>query len=163
MLRRLAWSSIASTALAGVDLDRIVARWRRNNERRHISGMLLFTDAHFLGILEGHAHDLESLWLRLQTDRRHRDLVRIGDDRCGHRWFPEWRMAYADPSLSAREIEALRSPQARIASKWATTIRPIMLKASALSTRVSYRVVTRSRSYLVASSRRRANSFLTAS
>jgi len=163
LLRRLAWSSIASTALASVDLDRIVAPWRRNNERRHISGVLVSSDAHFLGILEGHAHDLESLWLRLQADRRHRDLIRIADDRCGYRWFPEWRMAYAERALSAREIEALRSPQARIASRWEMTIRPIMLKASALSARVSYRAVTRSRSYLVASGRRRANSFLTAS
>jgi len=130
MLRRLAWLSVASTDRAVVDLDRIVVPWQRNNERRHISGMLLSSDGHFLSILEGHAHDLENLWLRLQADRRHRDLIRIGDERCGHRWFPEWRMAYADRTLGAREIEAFRSPQAPVASKWAMTILAIMLKAS---------------------------------
>lgn len=150
MLRRLAWSSIASASLAAVDLDRIVVPWRRNNERSHISGMLVFTGAHFLGILEGHAHDLERLWLRLRADRRHRDLVRIGDDRCGHRWFPEWRMAHADHALIGHEIEVLRSPQARLAANCALAIRPIMLKARASSTRVAYRAVTRSRSYLAA-------------
>ena len=61
--------------------------------------MLLFTGVHFLGILEGDDGELSKLWLRLDSDKRHRDLFRIGDELCGKRWFPAWLMAYSsDPA-----------------------------------------------------------------
>jgi len=93
MLRRLAWSSIPSRSLSAARLNEIGARARRNNERNHVSGMLLFTGAHFLAILEGDQWDLQTLWVRLERDQRHCELIRSGDDLCGNRWFPEWTMA----------------------------------------------------------------------
>lgn len=132
MLRRLAWSSIRSPSFSVADLNAIVARWRRNNERHHISGMLLFTGVHFLGILEGDEWDLGKLWLRLERDPRHCDLVRIGNDLCGERWFPEWTMAYADYERVATQIETIRSPQTWIAAKWAELIRPILMRADSM-------------------------------
>lgn len=53
MLRRLAWSSVPSPSFTPARLNEIVARARCNNERHHVSGMLLYTGAHFLGVLEG--------------------------------------------------------------------------------------------------------------
>ena len=94
--------------------------------------MLLFTGAHFLGILEGDERDLNNLWWRLERDTRHEQLIRIGDEACGERWFPEWMMAYTDHAEVGPQIETLRSPQARIASKWAEMIRPIMLRADSM-------------------------------
>jgi hypothetical protein len=132
MLRRLAWSSVPSPSFSAARLNEIVAPSRRNNERNHISGMLLFTGAHFLGILEGDERDLGNLWLRLERDERHCDLIRIGDDLCGERWFPEWMMAYTDHAVVGPQIERLRSPQAWIASKWAEMIHPIMLRADSM-------------------------------
>jgi hypothetical protein len=132
MLRRLAWSSVPSSSFSARCLNDIVAPSRRNNERNHISGMLLFTGAHFLGILEGHERDLHNLWLRLERDERHSDLIRIGHDPCGKRWFPEWMMAYTDHAVVGPQIERLRSSQAWIASKWAEMIHPIMLRADSM-------------------------------
>ena len=76
MLRRLAWSSILSPSFSVAHLNDIIAPSRRNNKRHHISGMLLFTGAHFLGILEGDDCDLGNLWLRLERGSRHGDLIR---------------------------------------------------------------------------------------
>ena len=132
MLRRLAWSSIPSSSFSPARLNEIVAPSRRNNERNHLSGMLLFTGAHFLGILEGEERDLGNLWLRLRQDDRHCDLIRIGDDLCGERWFPEWTMAYTDHAVVGPQIERLRSPQAWIKSKWAEMVHPIMLRADSM-------------------------------
>jgi hypothetical protein len=132
MLRRLAWSSIPSPSFSAARLNEIVAPSRRYNERNHLSGMLLFTGAHFLAILEGHERDLYKLWLRLEQDERHCELVRIGDERCGGRWFPDWMMAYADHAVVGPQIEKLRSPQASIASTWAEMIHPIMLHADSM-------------------------------
>lgn len=132
MLRRLAWSSILSPSFSMARLNEIIAPSRRNNERHHISGMLLFTGVHFLGILEGDEWDLGNLWLRLERDPRHCDLIRIGNDLCGERWFPEWTMAYADYDRVATQIETIRSPQTWIAAKWAELIRPIMMRADSM-------------------------------
>ena len=132
MLRRLAWSSLPSPSFSEARLNEIVAPSRRNNERHHLSGMLLFTGAHFLAILEGDERDLDNLWLCLERDARHCELIRIGDDACGERWFPKWMMAYTDHAVVGSQIERLRSPQASIKSKWAETIHPMMLRADSM-------------------------------
>jgi len=132
MLRRLAWSSIPSPSFSAARLNEIVAPSRRNNERNHLSGRLLFTGAHFLGILEGDERDLGNLWPRLERDQRHRALIHIGDDLCGTRWFPEWMMAYTDHAVVGPQIERLRSAETWIASKWAQMIHPIMLRAKSM-------------------------------
>ena len=132
MLRRLARSSVPSSSFSAARLNEIVAPSRRNNERNHLSGMLLFTGAHFLGILEGDQRDLDNLWLRLEQDKRHHGLIRIGDEACGERWFPDWMMAYTDHAVVGSQIETLRAPMAGIASKWMELIRPIMLRADSM-------------------------------
>jgi Sensors of blue-light using FAD len=129
MLRRLAWSSVPSSSFSAARLDEIVVPSRRNNERNHLSGMLLFTGAHFLGILEGDERDLGNLWVRLERDPRHRELIHIGDDLCGKRWFPEWMTAHTDHAVVGHQIERLRSAETWIAAKWAEMIHPIMLRA----------------------------------
>jgi len=134
-------------------LNEIIAPSRRNNERNHISGMLLFTGANFLGILEGHEFDLRELWLRLERDQRHRDLLRIGDDWCGERWFPQWRMGYIvdakvdaqiessrllqaridlDGTRAGTHLATLPSPRVRTTPKWARIIRSVMLSADSM-------------------------------
>lgn len=131
MLRRLAWSSLPSVSLSVPSLHETAAPWRFNNERNHLSGMLLFTGVHFLAVLEGHERDLNRLWLRLQADKRHRDLIRFGDIACGKRWFPHWILACTADAAATSEIEGLRSLQAPIASKWTQLIPSIMLRARA--------------------------------
>jgi hypothetical protein len=153
MLRRLTWSSVPSPSFSAARLNEIIAPSRRNNERHHISGMLVFTGANFLAILEGEELDLRDLWLRLEQDQRHCDLLRIGDDMCGERWFPVWRMGYMVDAKVDALIESFRTPLARIdldrigagaqidtfrppeswnTPKWAQICRPIMLSADSM-------------------------------
>ena len=132
MLRRLAWSSLPSVSLSAARLGEIIAPSRRNNERNHISGRLLFTGAHFLGVLEGDERDLGKLWLRMARDERHLDLIRIEDALCGKRWFPEWMMAYMDHADIGAQIEALRLPLAHKAPTSAGMIHSIMLRADSM-------------------------------
>ena len=139
MLRRLAWSSIPSPSFSAAGLDEIAASARRNNERHHVSGMMLYTGAHFLGVLEGAEWDLANLWQKLGRDDRHGDLRRIGDVLCGDRWFPKWMMSRMDDAIVGPQIESLRSPEVRIpAVGWAEAIRPIMLHAGAVQGLVSH-------------------------
>ena len=150
MLRRLAWSSIPSPSFSPARLNEIIAPSRRNNARDQISGMLLFTGAHFLAMLEGEERNLGDLWLRLERDQRHCDLFRIGDEISVKRLYSEWKMGYMVDSGVDAQIESLRSLRARVdrvragASKkslpspmrstprWARTIHPIMLSADSM-------------------------------
>jgi len=129
MLRRLAWTSRASVSCSMARFRHTAAPWRFNNERNHLSGMLLFTGVHFLAVLEGQERDLDGLWRRLQEDKRHRDLIRIGDTACGRRWFPHWILSCTTDPVAAAEIERLRSSPEPIVSNWTQLIPPIMLKA----------------------------------
>ena len=138
MLRRLAWSSIPSPSFSASGFDEIVANARRNNERHHVSGMMLFTGAHFLGVLEGAEWDLANLWQNLGRDERHRDLRHIGDVLCGDRWFPKWMMSRTDNAIVGAQIESLRAPEVHSPTAgWAEAIRPIMLQAGAVQGSVS--------------------------
>lgn len=153
MLRRLAWSSTPSPSFSAARLSEIIAPSRRNNERNHVTGMLLFTGAHFLAILEGEERDLDELWRRLEQDQRHCDLFRIGDDLCATRLYPEWMMAYEVDSEVDAQIESLhslqsaahrdrgdtrgrtgtrRSLQAHSTPIWARIIQPIMAHADSM-------------------------------
>ncbi|HEY6825640.1 MAG TPA: BLUF domain-containing protein [Gemmatimonadaceae bacterium] len=131
MLRRLAWFSRASVSFSTARLRESAALWRFNNERNHLSGMLLFSGVHFLAVLEGQECDLDRLWRRLQQDKRHRDVIRIGEIACGRRWFPHWILSCTTDPMAAAEIERLRSSQEPIASKWTQLVPPIMVKAMA--------------------------------
>jgi hypothetical protein len=147
MLRRFAWSSAMAPSFSAARLNEIIAPSRRNNERLHLSGMLVFTGSHFLGIYEGDERDLDRLWLRLEADVRHCELTRIGDELCGERWFPTWLVGYSDDPGVNKQIEAFRALQSLMAGRpertrwtsrpppppvWAQIIRPIMLRADSM-------------------------------
>ncbi len=118
VLHRIAWASILSPTFCGARLDEIRAHWRHNNERNHVSGILLVAGNHFLGILEGDERDLGDLWLRLERDDRHRDLIRIEAAACGARQFPSWTLAYVKSKAVRPQIESLRRRHAPIAPTW---------------------------------------------
>ena len=99
--------------------------------------MLLFPGLHFLAIVEGHERDIARLWLRSQEDERHRDLIRIGDVACGTPWFPRWMISCTANAEADPQIGTLRSPEARVTSRWTQLIHPIMLPASAYTQRRS--------------------------
>jgi len=147
MLRRIAWSSALATSFSAARLNKIIAPARLNNERLHMSGMLVFTGSHFLGIYEGDERDLGRLWLSLRADVRHCELTRIGDEVCGQRWFPTWLVGYSDDPAVNKQIEAFRALQMLMASQpestgwashppaqstWAQVIRPIVSHADSM-------------------------------
>lgn len=147
MLRRIAWSSNMAPSFSSARLNEIIALSRRNNEHHHVSGMLVFTGSHFLGVYEGEERDLSRLWLHLEADIRHCELTCIGDELCSERWFPTWLVGYSDDPGVDKQIEAFRALQTLMAdrpeptrwtscppapSTWAQIVRPIMLRADSM-------------------------------
>jgi hypothetical protein len=95
MLTRLIYASETSAPLAPAAVQELLDNARRNNERRDITGMLVFNSRHFLQVLEGDRQDLSDLYARLVHDTRHRNLLLLGCEAIGERLFADWDMGFA--------------------------------------------------------------------
>ena len=132
MLQRMAWSSVPSPSFSAARLGEIIAPARINNLHNRVSGRLLFTGAHFLEIVEGEARDLDELWSRVSSDARYERVIRLGNEPCQERWFPEWMIGYADDAEVGDEVEALRSAPFGHDSSWASATRSIVQRADSM-------------------------------
>jgi hypothetical protein len=71
---------------------------RQNNERRDITGMLLYRDGNFLQVLEGPASAIDDVIDRIKRDVRHHGLILMSRRGIEERQFSEWRMAFRNMS-----------------------------------------------------------------
>ena len=102
MLSRLIYASEATEALNPEKVATLLAQARSHNERRDITGMLIFNSRCFLQVLEGDREPLNDLYGRLTHDTRHRRLLLLGFETIGERLFPGWSMGFAAADASQR-------------------------------------------------------------
>ena len=95
MLTRLIYASEISAPLSPAAVQDLLAHARRNNDRRDITGMLVFNSRHFLQVLEGERQRLSDLYTRLVQDTRHQRLLLLGCESIGERLFADWHMGFA--------------------------------------------------------------------
>lgn len=73
---------------------RILAKSRKNNAGRQIVGGLLFGDGCFLQCLEGEVQAIETLYKKIESDTRHRDVTVLSRREISQRSFGAWSMKY---------------------------------------------------------------------
>lgn len=78
-------------------LDAIFRASLRNNRRDRITGALALPDGKFVQVIEGRPADVNVLMVRLRADRRHENLVVLGEWPITARLFAGWAMARPDP------------------------------------------------------------------
>lgn len=86
-----------------VALDGIFRASVRNNIRDRITGALALPDGKFVQVIEGRKRDLDALMVRIRADRRHADLVVLGDWSIASRLFAGWAMARPDPAPLSKQ------------------------------------------------------------
>ena len=90
--------SVASSSPSHLGLDpgiaRILAKSRKNNARLDVVGGLLFGEGYFLQCLEGDARVVQSLYSRIESDKRHRDVTVLLQSSISTRTFGAWSMKY---------------------------------------------------------------------
>uniref|UniRef100_Q07NU1 BLUF domain protein n=1 Tax=Rhodopseudomonas palustris (strain BisA53) TaxID=316055 RepID=Q07NU1_RHOP5 len=84
---------------AGIDavkteIEVILEKSRRNNERRAVTGALIFNSGLFVQVLEGPSSAIEELFEIIQQDERHFDVEVLMCKSVERRAFPAWSMAY---------------------------------------------------------------------
>ena len=108
-LDRLVYRSVAAMPTeALLPLAELLGEAQRNNERAGLTGALAVHDGRFLQVVEGDPGLLDQLHLRLERDRRHRDIEVLDRRPIERRAFDTWSMASAriTPSL-APEMDLL--------------------------------------------------------
>lgn len=110
MIYQLIYHSYASAEFGIDDLLKMLIDARISNERRKVTGMLLYHDAQFLQLLEGEKTVLKELADQIFDDPRHHTAVRLSFDQVEARDFSGWSMGFANSDENAkRSIRGLHN------------------------------------------------------
>ena len=94
MTYQMIYSSQATAAMSIADLEAILVDARTGNERRKVTGVLVYVDGVFLQILEGDEQVLRSLMRSITSDSRHTGVKVFHEAEVDSPTFTSWRMAY---------------------------------------------------------------------
>ena len=110
-MRRIRYVSEFATPLSPAEVDEIALVSAENNARDGITGLLVASGNLFFQLLEGPDEAVEALLRRILGDRRHRNVMLLGDEHGDlRRQCPDWAMKKVDLSLeSTVRSEPLRA------------------------------------------------------
>ncbi|GAB5380845.1 MAG: hypothetical protein Alis3KO_27010 [Aliiglaciecola sp.] len=99
--------SRASQRFKDNELSNMLKVFRKNNQSKNISGLLLYNGSGtFIQALEGDEHVVSSLYETIRRDPRHSRVNLLGKEEISERKFPDWRMGFQNISkLSLAEQE----------------------------------------------------------
>jgi hypothetical protein len=106
-MHRLIYISTATDWVAAQDISDILSEAIATNTERNITGILLYNGLNFLQLLEGERRDVEAVFGKIVTDRRHVSVVTVLSEPADARIFGNWAML-----LKTREATAIPGGQA---------------------------------------------------
>ena len=95
MLVRCLYASRAAVPTDGQALQSILAQSRRNNPKFGITGLLVFSNGHFIQVLEGGRQDVCRLFSRIVGDARNTGVEILSFKEIAERRFGNWNMGQA--------------------------------------------------------------------
>lgn len=98
MALQVIYSSQATTPMSVADLEQILVDAREGNERRGVTGALVYVDGVFLQILEGPEAAVRGLMGSIAKDTRHSALKVVHEAEVDPPMFSTWKMAYLTPT-----------------------------------------------------------------
>ncbi|MEJ8568807.1 BLUF domain-containing protein [Elongatibacter sediminis] len=94
-LHAIVYVSSAVHLMQPDELEQLLARARRKNQKLGVTGLLLYCDGNFMQYIEGEEENLRKIFKTIQTDPRHQGLVKILDQPVNEREFADWNMGFA--------------------------------------------------------------------
>jgi hypothetical protein len=98
MLVRLMYASRAAESINHDELLAILRKSKSNNPGVGVTGVLCFSGGIFLQVLEGGRMQVSTLYNRIVTDPRHRDVVLLSYEEICERSFAGWSMGQVNLS-----------------------------------------------------------------
>ena len=96
MLVRLLYASRAAAPLTSTVVDSILAQSRAHNPPLGITGMLCYSEALFLQVLEGGRNEVCDLYNTIVRDDRHVNVRILCFEEIAERRFGSWTMGYVN-------------------------------------------------------------------
>jgi hypothetical protein len=93
-LKRVVYVS-EKTFVSATGLKDIIASSKKNNPEEDVTGCLLSGSNSFLQLLEGPAESINTLYLKISRDNRHKNVVTLCDEKIDERLFLSWSMKLA--------------------------------------------------------------------
>jgi hypothetical protein len=88
------------------ELLTILEKSIKNNKKKGITGVLLYSGGNFIQLLEGPKTEVESLFRSICKDKRHNNIIRLLAEYSDTRDFPDWKMGFRKitPSMAEQKI-----------------------------------------------------------
>jgi len=99
MLVRLMYASRAAEGLKPDAVTAIARKSNAANPAHGITGVLCFSGAVFLQVLEGGRSQVSALYNRIAADTRHRDVVLLSYEEIAERRFAGWAMGQVNMNM----------------------------------------------------------------
>lgn len=90
----LVYVSYATTDMNTNELKAILDVSRKNNEKRGITGMLIYRDGYFIQVLEGEKEVVQNLFNTIKQDPRHKGVLIVSQQNIEKRDFSNWSMGF---------------------------------------------------------------------
>ncbi len=103
-LKQLIYCSDARKAMDPVALRSMLELARIRNAELGITGMLLYSNGHFIQVLEGESVAIDALYDKIAQDPRHQNVRTVMSLCIKARDFPNWSMAYR--AVSPADVQA---------------------------------------------------------
>ncbi len=100
----LIYASIPEEGFNKTDIEDILLKSKKNNDRDDITGMLCFNHNHFLQCLEGGRESVNRAYSRICNDKRHKEIVILEYKEIHKRVFQNWSMGLHVENKTRREI-----------------------------------------------------------
>lgn len=75
----------------------------KNNKKKGITGVLLYSGGNFIQLLEGSKKEVEALFKKISEDKRHTNIIRLMAEYSDNRDFPDWKMGFRKITTSMAE------------------------------------------------------------
>jgi len=90
----LVYVSFANGEVSEEELKGILVKSRENNQKRNVTGMLLYRGGFFIQALEGEEDDVNAIYDVIKRDDRHRSLLVVYKTTIKSRSFNDWSMGF---------------------------------------------------------------------
>jgi hypothetical protein len=100
---RLAYVSVSQVDSDTIEstMSEILDQSYRHNTQDGVTGALLYAGGYFAQLLEGDDIGVETTFMRIQADSRHRDVKVLLHEPCENRYLPSYPMGLAGIDLRA--------------------------------------------------------------
>ncbi len=108
---QLIYFSTAQLGLSVQELEKILVSAVAYNQRKGVTGLLLFNGLNFLQILEGVPEEVDALYHKISADPRHSGLRLITRREIKALSYPQWGMKLKEIGADLGEEDPLRLGQ----------------------------------------------------